>query len=150
MRRVRPEPAKIMSFGKAIPALLGAPQGAVVDRQHQSARRGRGHRFFLAYRSLGPPLCLRELRVGLQNFLKTLRQPVSVLDGPREQTAGRGHQYQLSAGQPAIAFRWTWFGNVESLPGVLIHVVLAVDVPARGEAGELFVEKLDRLVGVDG
>src|SRR5262249_41079560 len=102
MRRVRPEAAKIVSFGEATPALLGAPQGAVVTRQHQSARRGRGHWLFLAYHSLGPPLRLRQLRVRVQDFFKTLRQPVSVFDGPREETASRGHQHQLSAGQPAI------------------------------------------------
>src|SRR5262249_26347402 len=64
--------------------------------------------------------------------------------------AGRRHEHELRALEPALAFAGFRLGDVEPLPRGLVDVVVAVDVPAGGETGELVVEELDRLVGIDG
>lgn len=54
----------------------------------------------------------------------------------------------MRAGEPALAFVRQRLGDVEAFPGGFINRILAVDVPARCEAGELVVEELNSLVGV--
>jgi hypothetical protein len=52
--------------------------------------------------------------------------------------------------QPTVALVGARFRHIEPLPCLLIDFVLAVDVPAGREAGELVVEQLDGVVGVNG
>jgi hypothetical protein len=54
----------------------------------------------------------------------------------------------LRAAQPAVAFIGQRLGDVEAFPRTLIDIVFAVDEPTRGEADELLVEQLDRIIGV--
>ena len=78
VRGVRAEAAEVVAFGEAILAVRRRAQRPIVDRQHQPARRRRRLRLDLAFHGLRPPLRLRQLRVGVQDFLKRLRQAVAV------------------------------------------------------------------------
>src|SRR5262249_21289601 len=97
-------------------------------------------------------LLLRQFPVRGQDVLEGLSQPlaVAVLHGAGQQPAGRRHEHQLGAAEPAVALVLVGLRGVEAFPGGLIDLVLAVDEPAGGEADELLVEGLDGVVGVQG
>jgi hypothetical protein len=149
MRRVRAEAGEIVAFGETILAFLAASQGSIVDRQHQSARRRGRLWLHLAFHGFRPALGLGKVRVGIQDFLKPLRRPFRSLTDPR----GAGQppsSARAGAAQPTIPFIGTGFRGIEPFPRSLIHLVLAVDEPARCEADELFVQELDRLIRIQG